>query len=87
MTIRKSPPKLVQNNKTSYDKVIQKGGSVTGAAIQNSELPYRLSLRVPSLLKIQVNQSIALDPTRPSLTAWILGAMKQRLKQEEKDEI
>lgn len=87
MTIRKSPPKLVQNNKTSYDKVIQKGGSITGAAIQNGELPYRLSLRVPSLLKIQVDQSIALDPTRPSLTAWILGAMKQRLKQEEKDEI
>lgn len=79
MAIRKKPINSEQEAK--INAIIQKGGSTTNNHIQANE-PYRLTLRIPLLLKSQVDELIAIDPTEPSLTAWILEAMKQRLQRE-----
>ena len=83
MTIRKKP--ITPEQETKINSIIQKGGSSSVSAAQSGE-PYRLSLRIPVGLKLQVDELIASDPTEPSLTAWILEAMKQKLKREKQEE-
>ena len=84
MAIRKQP---LQHNKQEekVNEIIQKGGSSINQYISSQD-PYRLTLRIPLPLKTQVEELLSSDPTQPSLTAWILEAMKQRLNRERQDE-
>ena len=84
MAIRKRPLNLEQEAK--IHEIIQKGGSPSTVEKQIHE-PYKLSLRIPVPLKNQVEEIISLDPTQPSLTAWILEAMKRRLQSEKQNGI
>lgn len=78
MAIRTRP--FNKGEEIKIQNVIHKGGSTT--ADKQSQEPYRLSLRIPLPLKEQVDELIKIDPIRPSLTSWILEAMKQRLNRE-----
>lgn len=82
MTIRKTPTRTKYESK--INAIIQKGGSPNN--ISQLKEPYRLSLRIPLPLKIQVDELILADPIQPSLTSWILEAIKQRLKRENQSE-
>jgi hypothetical protein len=83
MVVRKRP--ISSEQELIINAVIQKGGSPT-QAINHSSEPYRLTFRIPLALKNQVDALIASDPVQPSLTAWILEAMKQRLNNEKQNE-
>lgn len=80
MTIRKKPTNIAQEAK--INAVIQKGGSAAKSPNQD----YRITLRMPTPLKLQVEELIHLDPAQPSLTAWILEALKQRVQREKLNE-
>ena len=84
MVIRKKPVSAEQEAK--INAVIQKGGSPINT-IQQSDEPYRLTLRIPLPLKVQVDDLIAIDPAPPSLTAWILEAIKQKLQRHRHNKI
>lgn len=83
MVIRKQPAQHEQEAK--INDIIQKGGSSINKQLASQE-PYRLTLRIPLPLKTQVEELLLFDPTQPSLTAWILEAMKQKLHRERSDE-
>lgn len=80
MVIRTRPLNKSESEEIKIKNIIHKGGSITDDT-QNQE-PYRLTLRIPLPLKKQINELIKTDPIRPSLTSWILEAMKQRLNRE-----
>lgn len=86
MTIRK---KLVSiDEEKQINEIIQKGGSPSSEINHNSPTNYRLTLRIPSPLKTKVDENIKQDTACPSLTSWILEAMKQRLQNDKiKDKI
>ena len=80
MAIRTRP--LDTKEEIKIKNVIHKGGSTTyDKQIQDS---YRLTLRIPIPLKEQIDETIRIDPVQPSLTGWILEALKQRLNHEKK---
>lgn len=80
MTIRK---RFTSNNEEKQiNDVIHKGGSVGSEVNPISSSNYRLTLRIPNPLKTKVEETIKQDPACPSLTSWILEAMKQRLQNE-----
>ena len=83
MVIRKQP--IQHEKEAKISEIIQKGGSSISKDVP-SQAPYRLTLRIPPLLKTQVEEFLSSDPTQPSLTAWILEAMKQKLHRERLDE-
>lgn len=78
MVIRTRP--FDKKEEIKIKNVIDKGGStINDRQTQDS---YRLTLRIPSPLKEQINEIIKIDPIQPSLTGWILEALKQRLNRE-----
>lgn len=78
MAIRTRP--LNKEEEIKIKNVIHKGGSTSED--KKVQEPYRLSLRIPLPLKEQIDELIETDPIQPSLTSWILEAMKQRLNRE-----
>jgi hypothetical protein len=80
MAIRKKP--INSKDEAQINAVIKKGGSPSNRKEKDA---YKLALRIPAPLKMQVDVIIEADPTQPSLTAWILEAMKQRVQKESKE--
>jgi hypothetical protein len=87
MAIRKKPPSLIEENK--INEIIQKGGSVGEAvpAEEDTNHNHRLTLRIPGPLKTKIDEIIEQDPTCPSLTIWILEAIKQRIQKEKRSDL
>ena len=80
MVIRTRPFDKEQEKKV--ENIIKRGGSTLNH--KQDQEPYRLTLRIPDPLKLQLDELLKTDPVQPSLTSWILEAIKNKLQQEKK---